>query len=121
MEKCNYYIKNAWSDIEGNCMGTKEKELCFCQGDKSKCDFYAEKMNTLDMMIKAKETEKTYRANDMLYNTKLGFHDKSGNEWYIDSFDYLNDLFVVDNWQEDDTIYITKLEAEKKYGIKIVG
>lgn len=38
-------------------------------------------MNTLDMMLKAKDNGKTYRTNDMLYNTKLGFHDKSCEKW----------------------------------------
>lgn len=125
MEKCSSYVKNHWSDTLGYCMGTKETEACSCRGDESKCDFYPEKRNkkmtTLEMMIKAKGSGKTYHADDMLYNAKLGFHDECGKKWYSDAFDYLNDLFVIDNWQEDDTIYMTKSEAEKKYGIKIVG
>ena len=124
MEKCSCYINHPWSDKYGYCMGTKERDLCSCQGDESKCNFYAEKrnkkMSTIDMMLKAKETGKTYRADDMLYNNNLGFHDKSGKKWYGDSFEYLNDLFIIDKWQEDPTIYMTKSEAEEKYGIKIV-
>lgn len=78
-------------------------------------------MNTLEMMNLAKDNGKTYLVNDMLYNIKLGFHDKSGKKWYGDAFDYLNDLFEINEWQEDNTIYMTKSEAEEKYGIKIVG
>lgn len=78
-------------------------------------------MNTFDMMTEAKKTDKTYRADDMLYNSHLGFHDKLGKKWYGDAFDYLNDLFAIDKWQEDNNIYMTKSEAEKKYNIKIVG
>ena len=28
---------------EGRCWGTKECDLCNCEGDESKCDFYPEK------------------------------------------------------------------------------
>lgn len=125
MEKCSYYINHPWSDEYGYCMGTKERDLCSCQGNESKCNYYPEKRNkkmtTFEMMIEAKDSGKTYRADDMLYNAKFGFHDKYGNKWDVNSFDYLNDLFELNNWQEDDTIYMTKSEAEKKYGIKIVG
>lgn len=78
-------------------------------------------MNTFEMMIEAEDNGKTYHADDMLYNSHLGFHDKSGKKWYGDAFNYLNDLFAIDKWQEDNTIYMTKSEAEKKYGIKIIN
>ena len=111
-------------------MGTKEKDLCSCQGDESKCDFYPEKrnkkMNTLDMMTAAKTNNKTYKIDDMshgdiLYNSLNGFHDDNGAplDWYI--FDTLNELFSLNDWQEDSAIYMTKSQAEEKYGIKIVG
>ena len=127
MEKCSCYVNNPWSDAHGFCMGTKERDICSCQGDESKCDFYPKKreknkkMQTLDMMIEARANGKTYRADDLLYNTKLGFHDKCGNKWQGYDFDYLNTLFEINNWQMDDTIYMTKSEAEEKYGIRIVG
>lgn len=32
-----------WKDITiGVCWGTKECEECFCNGDRTKCDFYPE-------------------------------------------------------------------------------
>lgn len=124
MEKCSCYINHPWSDKYGYCMGTKYQESCYCQGDESRCTYYPEKrhekMNTFNMMIKAKETGNTYRAGDVLYSSHLGFHDKLGKKWYGDAFEYLNDLFAIDEWQEDNNIYMTKSEAEKKYGIKIV-
>ncbi len=124
MEKCNCYINHPWSNKYGYCMGTKNRDLCTCQGDESNCDFYfgkEKKMTTLDMMIEAMANGKTYRANDLLYNTKLGFHNKIGNKWQGSAFDYLNTLFEIDKWQMDSTIYMTKSEAEEKYGIRIVG
>lgn len=124
MEKCNSYINHPWSDKYGYCMGTKNRDLCTCQGDKSKCDFYPEKRNkkmtTLEMMNLAKETGKTYKIQDMLYNVSRGFHDKSGKPWDGYAFDKLNDLFDIETWREDPTIYMTKAEVEKRYDIKII-
>ena len=76
-------------------------------------------MNTLEMMNLAKDNGKTYRVNDMLYNIKLGFHDTFGKKWYADAFDYLNDLFEVNEWEEDNTIYMTKSKAEKNMVLKL--
>lgn len=125
MSKRSYYAECSWSDSFGYCMGTKEMESCSCQGDEPKCNYYPEKrdkkMNTLEMMNLAKENNKTYRTDDMLYSNNFGFHDKPGKKRYRDVLDYLNDLFAIDNWKEDNTIYMTKSEAESKYGIKIVG
>lgn len=125
MDICNCYKNSSWSDYFGYCMGTKEMEFCSCHGDESKCNYYPEKrnkkMNTLEMMNLAKDNGKTYRVDDMLYNIKLGFHDTFGKKWHADAFDYLNDLFEVNEWEEDNTIYMTKSKAEEKYGIKIIG
>lgn len=54
MDKCKcYYIRRyikGWKDSStpvyerevGVCYGTKEKEECICDGDRTKCDFYPE-------------------------------------------------------------------------------
>lgn len=78
-------------------------------------------MTTLDMMIKAKEDGKTYRMDDLFYNAQLGFVDIRGKNWEGLAFVYLNDLFNIDTWEQDCSIYMTKSEAEQKYGIIIVG
>ena len=78
-------------------------------------------MTTLEMMNMARVNNRTYRSEDMLYNTKFGFHDKKGQQWEGRAFEYLNNLFAISSWEEDDTIYMTKSEAEKKYGIKIIN
>lgn len=79
-------------------------------------------MTTLEMMNLAKETGKTYKIQDMLYNVSRGFHDKSGKPWDGYAFDKLNDLFDIETRQEDPdpTIYMTKAEVEKRYDIKII-
>ena len=42
MEKCSSY-HNAYyhGDIEiGQCWGTKKRYMCYCEGDRRKCDYY---------------------------------------------------------------------------------
>ena len=150
MEKCECYktrtinmtglkdcagYKIPWHETytEGYCLGTKECELCQCNGDKSKCDFYdyirkeASKMNTLEMMNEAEKTGRTYTSgeigsSDMMYNAEQGFHDIYGKPWDGYAFKYLNDLFASDiEWQVIPENTMTKSEAEAKFNIKIVG
>ena len=40
MEKCNCYHKDF---DRPECWGTRERDLCSCDGDETKCDFYPEK------------------------------------------------------------------------------
>lgn len=108
------------------CNGTKEREECSCNGDKSKCNFYPEnrkekKMTTLEMMKQATLDGKTYKANDMRYNTFLGFHDSEGKQWSGCAFKYVNNIFSIDTWQLKPDNEMTKSEAEAKFNIKIVG
>lgn len=53
MKKCECYhevergIYNPYLDRtivvkEGECWGTKERDICFCKGDKCQCDIYPE-------------------------------------------------------------------------------
>ena len=36
----NPYTPQRYSVIDGECWGTKERDTCYCKGDKCKCDFY---------------------------------------------------------------------------------
>lgn len=53
MNQCNSYIK----DTDGlggyipHCYGTKERKICQCGGDESKCDFYPEKREKATIKI----------------------------------------------------------------------
>lgn len=53
MSNCNCYIR----DTDGlggfipRCYGTKEREICQCGGDESKCDFYPEKRKKTETTI----------------------------------------------------------------------
>ena len=40
-QRCDYYEPNNWFvPCCGTCLGTREKEPCTCEGDRTRCDFY---------------------------------------------------------------------------------
>lgn len=113
------------------CNGTKERDECFCNGDKNNCTFYPEKINTVkilktpEMWLQAQEDGKYYitisnHDDKIIYNKNTGLlynDDKSlctpADCWY--TFDSL----MQEQWVCCDN-YMTKQEAEKKFGIKII-
>ena len=113
---------------DGVCLGTKEVDRCNCGGVESKCDFYPEKrkvaekkMNTAEMWLKAQEDGKTYICNSVLYNKKTGFISATGlKPWPISAFDNIENLMEA-QWSLYQEEIMTKAEAEKKFGIRIVG
>lgn len=66
-------------------------------------------MKTLDMMIEAQKSNKTYslgvdyiredgvNVSHMRYSLQFGFHDKNGNPWH-GVYNYMNDFFDIDSW-----------------------
>ena len=132
MERCDCYntrVKEYGSfiDICGVCLSTKENKRCNCFGIKSNCDFYPEKrkaaekkMNTAEMWLKAQEDGKTYICNSVLYNKKTGFISATSlDPWPISAFDSIDTLMEA-QWSLHQVEIMTKAEAEKKYGIRIV-
>ena len=121
---------------ESRCLGTKEVETCSCGGDESKCDFYPEKrkaaqktLNTAEMWLKAQEDGKIYECinGDIAYSKTIGLVDKDDfNEvWELSNWDYdrakaLDSLLGDCEWREMSETIMTKAEAEKKFGIRIV-
>lgn len=118
--KCNYFSKG----FCGSNYITEKK--CSCNGDKGKCDFYEsfrkenKIMTTAEMWLKAQEDGKTYKAYDMMYNRQFGFHDKDKKKWPGNAFEYVNDIFEIKNWELKPDNEMTRAEAEKKFGIKII-
>lgn len=112
---------------ESRCLGTKEVEPCSCGGDESKCDFYPEKrkaaekkMNTAEMWLKAQEDGKTYivKQQTLCYSKQRGlFH---ATNCHSDFNNFTLDRFLNLEWTEMQEEIMTKAEAEKKYGIRIV-
>ena len=132
MGQCNCY--NVRIDrIYGNemkygvCLGTKEIDRCNCGGDESKCDFYPEKrkkaeklLNTAEMWLKAQEDGKTYivKQQTLCYSKQRGlFH---ATNCHSDFNNFTLDRFLNLEWTEMQEEIMTKAEAEKKYGIRIV-
>ena len=138
MGQCNCY--NVQIDrIYGNetkygvCLGTKEVDRCNCGGDESKCDFYPEKrkaaekmLNTAEMWLKAQEDGKTYivKQKTLAYSKERGLFyvtDLTSYNYLKDFKNWKFDQLLSLEWTEMSETIMTKAEAEKKYGIRIVG
>ena len=114
---------------ESRCLGTKEVETCSCGGDESKCDFYPEKrkvaekkMNTAEMWLKAQEDGKTYYSKeaDALYSKEFGLVEERDISLKVSMGDFPTfEHLMKSKWEE--VKVMSKAEAEKKYGIRIVG
>ena len=141
MKRCDYYnarvetIENKYGsfiDAYGVCLGTKEQNRCNCYGDESKCDFYPEKrkaaekkMNTAEMWLKAQEDGKTYisEPQTLCYSKYRGLFHVTDLTSYNNLCIFNNttvDEFLSLRWQEMQQEIMTKLEAETKFGIRIV-
>ena len=113
---------------ESRCLGTKEVETCSCGGDESKCDFYPEKrkvaqktLNTAEMWLKAQEDGKTYivKQQTLCYSKQRGLFYATNCHSNFNNFTL--DKFLSLEWTEMREEIMTKAEAEKKFGIRIVG
>ena len=113
---------------ESRCLGTKEVETCICGGDEFKCDFYPEKrkvvekkMNTAEMWLKAQEDGKTYYSKeaDALYSKEFGLVEERDISLKVSMGDFPTfEHLMKSKWEE--VKGMSKAEAEKKYGIRIV-
>ena len=134
MGQCNCY--NVHIDrIYGNemkygvCLGTKEIDRCKCGGDESKCDFYPEKrkkaeklLNTAEMWLKAQEDGKIYYSEkaDALYSKEFGLVEEEDISQKVSMGDFPTfEHLMQSEWEE--VKVMSKAEAEKKFGIRIVG
>ena len=124
-----YYHDYPMKKMKQICNGTREREECSCDGDKSKCNFYPEKrkesksMNTAEMWIKAKEDGMCYEAimsqstnEELFYQKNRGLFDGDGYEFVFDNTGNFDELMYIE-WK---LRTMTKSEAEAKFNIKIV-
>ena len=117
---------------ESRCLGTKEIDRCDCGGDESKCDFYPEKrkaaektLNTAEMWLKAQEDGKTYivKQKTLAYSKERGLFyvtDLTSYNYLKDFKNWKFDQLLSLEWTEMSETIMTKAEAEKKFGIKIM-
>ena len=110
---------------ESRCLGTKEVETCGCGGDTNKCTFYPEKrnpetLNTAEMWLKAQEDGKTYivKQQTLCYSKQRGLFHATNCHSNFNNFTL--DKFLSLEWTEMQEEIMTKAEAEKKFGIRIV-
>ena len=111
----------------GVCLGTKEVDRCNCGGVEFKCDFYPEKrkvaqktLNTAEMWLKAQEDGKTYivKQQTLCYSKQRGLFHATNCHSNFNNFTL--DKFLSLEWTEMREEIMTKAEAEKKFGIRIV-
>ena len=125
---------------EGECWGTKERERCYCNGDGRYCSYYLEKrnsaidaerkdknmsrekttLNTAEMWLKAQEDGKTYivKQQTLCYSKQRGLFHATNCHSNFNNFTL--DKFLSLEWTEMQEEIMTKAEAEKKFGIRIV-
>lgn len=118
------------------CNGTKERDSCNCRGNEKNCDFYPEKrekakenktMNTSEMFLEAERTGKMYVVvdGDVAYSTKTGLVDKDDFKiiWKLSMWDGYDKLafYHLMNLLWEEYNVISKEEAEKRLGVKIIG
>ena len=112
---------------ESRCLGTKEVDRCNCGGDESKCDFYPKKrkaaqktLNTAEMWLKAQEDGRTYivKQQTLCYSKQRGLFYATNCHSNFNNFTL--DKFLSLEWTETQEEIMTKAEAEKKFGIRIV-
>lgn len=128
---CHHVIEEKPGKFSGECWGTKERDRVNCSGYTELCSNGLKKskpetpeiglMYTAEMVIGAARTHKTYGSGDVLFNTTKGFFNASdGKPWPISAFNSLQEIFDL-QWVECEDQVMNKAEAEKKYGIRIVG
>ncbi len=116
------------------CMGTKEMDCCYCNGDTDNCSFYPEKrkpktLNTAEMWLEAQKTGRQYQAGDVIYSKETGLVDADdfNHPWSISHWIHwgertsreIDDL-MGEEWEIVPIPTMTKAEAEAALGVEIV-
>lgn len=73
-------------EFDGECWGTKEREICFCKGDKCKCDVYP--------YIKEKALEEKERKQNAEQKDNALKHIKESLEFYLDSYKECGVIYI---------------------------
>src|SRR5699024_8389385 len=71
-------------------------------------------MNTIEMYLQAQRDGKIYHCKDMRYNVREGFHDKYGRPWKGHAFEYVNDIFDLNEWELYEYEEMAKGETEER-------
>lgn len=128
---CYHVIEEKPGKFRGECWGTKERDRVNCSGYTELCSNGLKNpetetpviglMYTAEMMVEAARTHKTYKSDEMLFNTAKGFFDANdGRPWPPSAFETLSEIFNL-RWVECEDNVMTKAEAESKFNIKIIG
>lgn len=88
-----YTESKRFVEIEGECWGTKERDICYCKGDKCQCDIYP--------YVKQKALKEEQSKQNIKQKTKNLKSLKESLEFYLDSC------------EENGVVYIPKFMIEK--------
>lgn len=80
-----YTQSQRFIEIYGECWGTKERDICYCKGDKCQCDIYP---HVKQKALEEKELKQKERQKDN--NLK---HIKESLEFYLNSHEE-NGVFI---------------------------
>lgn len=115
MSKCKHYdIYTSVDETEhGICLGTKNKDYCYCDGDELACTFYPEKRkeftkkkNTAEMWIDAQKDGKYYKTvvGNLIYQKNIGLVDGANRHKILlemwDRNDKNINAFMTEKWEE---------------------
>ncbi len=73
----NHYLNRTLTAKEGECWGTKERDICSCKGDKCKCDIYPH--------VKEKALKEKQQKEHKSQHTKSVAYVKDSLNFYLDS------------------------------------
>ena len=89
MKKCECYhtrertVYDAYTqypryiEIDGECQGTKERDICYCKGDKCKCDIYP------DIKQKALKEKQSKRGKVDIVRTLQHYLDSNEEDRFV--------------------------------------
>lgn len=89
----NPYLNQRLVIKEGQCWGTKERDICHCKGDKCQCDIYS---YVKKKALKEEKSKQNIKQKDKNLN-----HLKESLEFYLDTH------------EENGVVYIPKFMIEK--------
>lgn len=92
-EVIDYYSLNSDRRLISICNGTKERDECYCKGNRAKCDFYSE--------VREKALKHYEEENKKLKNEKT-------RKYIIDILKY-----YLNTNEENGVVYVPKFIIEK--------
>ncbi len=92
-ETYDTFLNQTFAVKEGECWGTKERDICFCKGDRCQCDIHPH--------VKQEALKEKQEQEHKKQHTKSVAYVKDSLNFYLDSH------------EENGVVYIPKFIIEK--------